>query len=40
MKEYINSKFKIFSNQKNDDFAFLNNQQLIKKFKKTTTRVN
>ena len=34
MKEYINSKLKIFSNQKSDDFAFLNNQNIIKKFKK------
>ena len=34
MKEYIDSKLKIFSNQKSDDFAFLNNQNLIKKFKK------
>ena len=34
MKEYINSKLKIFSNQSTDDYAFLNNQNLIKKFKK------
>ena len=38
MKEYINSKLKIFSNQKSDDFAFLNNQNLIKKFKKNNYR--
>ena len=34
MKEYINSKLKIFSNQNRNDFAFLNNQSLMKKFKK------
>ena len=28
MKEYMNSKLKIFSNQSNNDFAFLNNQYL------------
>jgi len=31
---YVNSKFKIFSNQKSNNFAFLNNNFLIKKFKK------
>ncbi len=31
-KNYINSKFKIFSNQRNKDSAFLNNKLLIKKF--------
>ena len=34
MNEYTNSKLKIFSNQNNYDYAFLNNQSLIKKFKK------
>ena len=34
MKEYINSKLKIFSNQDNNNLAFLNNKLLIKKFKK------
>ena len=33
-KKYINSKFKIFSNQKKNNFAFLNKNTLIKKFKK------
>ena len=33
-KEYINSKFKIFSNQKKNNFAFINNKILLKKFKK------
>ncbi len=33
-KNYLNSKFKIFSNQKSNNFAFLNNNFLIKKFKK------
>jgi len=33
-KDYINSKFKIFSNQKSNNFAFLNNRTFIKKFKK------
>ncbi len=33
-KKYINSKFKIFSNQKSSNFAFLNNKTLIRKFKK------
>ncbi len=33
-KEYINSKFKIFSNQKSSNFAFLNNKTLVRKFKK------
>ena len=31
-KNYINSKFKIFSNQKSKDSAFLNNKLLVKKF--------
>ena len=31
-KNYLNSKFKIFSNQNNNNFAFLNNKLLIKKF--------
>ena len=34
IKEYINSKFKIFSNQTSNNFAFLNNKTLVKKFKK------
>ena len=34
MKNYVDSKFKIFSNQNNNDFAYLNNKVLIKKFKK------
>ena len=34
IKEYTNSKLKIFSNQNTSDFAFLNNKNLIKKFKK------
>ena len=34
MKNYINSKFKIFSLQKKNDFAFLNNNRLLKKYKK------
>ena len=34
VKEYTNSKFKIFSNQNNNNFAFLNNKTLVKKFKK------
>ena len=34
MKDYVDSKFKIFSNQNNNDFAYLNNKVLIKKFKK------
>jgi len=34
VKKYVNSKFKIFSNQKNNNFAFLNKKTLIKKFKK------
>ena len=34
MKEYINSKLKIFQNQRSADFAFLNNRYLVKKFKK------
>ena len=33
-KEYIDSKFKIFSNQKNNNFALLNNKALVRKFKK------
>jgi len=33
-KEYINSKFKIFSNQQKNNFAFLNNKILLKKYKK------
>ena len=33
-KKYINSKLKIFSNQKSNHFAFLNKNTLIKKFKK------
>ena len=33
-KEYVDSKFKIFSNQKSSNFAFLNNKALVKKFKK------
>ena len=34
IKEYTNSKLKIFSNQNSNNFAFLNNKNLIKKFKK------
>lgn len=34
IKEYTNSKLKIFSNQNANNFAFLNNKKLIKKFKK------
>ena len=34
IKEYTNSKLKIFSNQNTNNFAFLNNKNLIKKFKK------
>jgi len=37
-KKYINSKFKIFSNQKKNNFAFLNKNTLIKKFKKNKYR--
>ena len=33
-KEYINSKFKIFSNQEKNNFAFINNKIFLKKFKK------
>ena len=33
-KNYVNSKFKIFSNQKSNNFAFLNNKILVRKFKK------
>ena len=33
-KNYYNSKFKIFSNQGSNNFAFLNNKMLAKKFKK------
>ena len=29
---YLNSKFKIFSNQNNNNYAFLNNKLLVKKF--------
>ncbi len=31
---YLNSKFKVFSNQNSQNFAFLNNKSLIKKFLK------
>ena len=31
-KKYINSKFKIFSNQEKKNFAFLNNKMLLRKF--------
>ncbi len=34
IKEYIDSKFKIFSNQTSNNFAFLNSKALVKKFKK------
>ena len=34
MKKYIKSKFKIFLNQKKNDFAFLNNKKLTKLYKK------
>ena len=33
-KEYTNSKFKIFSNQTKNNFAFINDKMLIKKYKK------
>jgi len=33
-KDYSDSKFKIFSNQKKNNFAFLNKTMLLKKFKK------
>ena len=33
-KKYVNSKFKIFSNQQKNNFAFLNKNSLIKKFNK------
>jgi len=33
-KEYTNSKFKIFSNQTKNNFAFINDKILIKKYKK------
>ena len=33
-KKYVDSKFKIFSNQKSNSFAFLNSSTLVKKFKK------
>ena len=33
-KNYVNSKFKIFSGQKKNNFSFLNNKILLKKFKK------
>ena len=34
MNNYINSKLKIFSLQKKDDYAFINNKKLLKKIKK------
>ena len=34
LKHYQNSKFNIFSKQDNQDYALLNNQKLIKQFKK------
>ena len=33
-REYTNSKFKIFSNQTSNNFAFLNNKTLVREFKK------
>ena len=33
-KNYLESKFKIFSNQKSNNFAFLNDKKLVRKFKK------
>ena len=33
-RKYVNSKFKIFSHQKKNNFAFLNDKTLAKKFKK------
>ena len=33
-KNYVNSKFKIFTGQKKNNFAFINNKILVKKFKK------
>ena len=37
MKNYINSKFKIFLNQSKNDFAFLNNRKFISIYKKKKT---
>ena len=34
IKNYLNSKFNIFSHQDNQDYALLNDQELIKKFRK------
>ncbi len=34
MTNYIESKFKVFSNQQKNNFSFLNSQFLVKKFKK------
>ena len=34
MNSYIQSKFKIFSLQKRNNFAFINNKELLKKFRK------
>ena len=33
-KNYVDSKFKIFSEQKRNNFAFINNKMLLKQFKK------
>ena len=32
-KNYVNSKFKVFLNQKKNNFAFVNNKKFLKKFK-------
>ena len=34
MKNYINSKLKIFSLQDKNNFAFIDNKSLLKKYKK------
>ena len=34
LKDYINSKFKIFSEQTRDNYAFINNKIFLKKYKK------
>ena len=39
-KDYIESKLKIFSNQKKNNFAFINNKMLLKKFKKKNIKVS
>ena len=39
-KNYIDSKFKIFSGQKRNNFAFLNNKILLNKFKKLLKNIS